>query len=79
MRRVGSFDIFQILYPILTDNPKQTLLTPLFIFLLRLVSPIIIRKNLRYYRCSHFIHSIIRGCEIVLVSINRLIYLMNNI
>ena len=32
--------------------------------------------NLRYYRCYHIIHSIIRVCEIVFVSNNRLIYLL---
>ena len=40
--------------------------------------PNILRKILRYYRCYHIIHSIIRGCQIVFVSINRLIYLMYN-
>ena len=38
--------------------------------------PSIFRYILRYYRCYHIIHSIIRGCEIVIVSINRLIYLL---
>ena len=38
--------------------------------------PNVIRIILRSYRCHHIIHSIIRGCEIVLVSINRPIYLM---
>ena len=37
--------------------------------------PNILSTILRYYRCYHIIHSIIRGCEIVFVSINRLIYL----
>ena len=36
----------------------------------------ILRTILRYYRCYHIIHSIIRGCEIVFVSKNRLIYLL---
>ena len=36
----------------------------------------ILSNILRYYRCYHIIHSIIRGCEIVFVSITRLIYLM---
>ena len=30
--------------------------------------PNILRIILRYYRCYHIIHSIIRGCEIVFVS-----------
>ena len=38
--------------------------------------PTVIRIFLRYYRCHQIIHSIIRGCEIVFVSINRPIYLM---
>ena len=38
--------------------------------------PKILRKILRYYRCYHIIHSNIRGCEIVFVSIIRLIYLL---
>ena len=38
--------------------------------------PNILRNILRYYRCYHIINSIIRGCEIVFVSINRHIYLM---
>ena len=32
---------------------------------------------LRIYRCYNIIHSIIRGCELVLVSINRLIYVLH--
>ena len=36
------------------------------------MSPNIFRNILRYYRCYHIIHSIIRVCEIVFVSINRL-------
>ena len=36
----------------------------------------ILSNILRYYRCYHIIHSIIRGREIVFVSITRLIYLM---
>ena len=36
----------------------------------------ILRDILRYYRSYHFIHSIIRGCEIVFVSVIRLIYLL---
>ena len=36
----------------------------------------ILSNILRYYRYYHIIHSIIRGCEIVFVSITRLIYLM---
>ena len=35
----------------------------------------VLSNILRYYRCYHIIHSIIR-CEIVFVSITRLIYLM---
>ena len=38
--------------------------------------PNTLRNILRYYRCYHITHSIVRGCEIVFVSINRLIYLM---
>ena len=37
--------------------------------------PNILSNILRYYRC-YIIHSIIRGCEIVFVSITRLIYSM---
>ena len=40
--------------------------------------PSILRNFLRYYRCYQIIHYIIRGCEIVFVSIIRLIYLLRN-
>ena len=53
-----------------------TLLKPLCIILLCYLPPNILRNILRYYRCYHIIHSIIRGCEIVFVSINRLIYFL---
>ena len=48
----------------------------MFIVLLCYMPPKILRNILRNYRCYHIIHSIIRGCEIVFVSINRLIYLL---
>ena len=35
-----------------------------------------LRSFLRIYRCYNIIYSIIRGCELVLVSINRLIYVL---
>ena len=38
--------------------------------------PKILRNILRYYRCYHIIHSIIRGCEIVFVSNNPLVSLL---
>ena len=62
--------------PLSSRIQNLTLLKPLFIVFLCLMPPIILRKNLRFYRCYHIIHSIIRGCEIVFVSINRLIYLL---
>ena len=40
--------------------------------------PNVICIILRYFRCHHIIHSIIRECQIVFVSINRPIYLMYN-
>ena len=36
-----------------------------------------LRSFLRIYRCLNNIHSIIRGFELVLVSINRLIYVLH--
>ena len=36
-----------------------------------------LRSFLGFYRCYNIIHSIIRGCELVLVSINRLIYVLH--
>ena len=38
--------------------------------------PIMQRNILRFHRCYHIIPSIIRGCEIVFVSINRLFHLL---
>ena len=32
---------------------------------------------LRIYRCYNIIHSIIRGCELVLVSISHIIYVLH--
>ena len=36
-----------------------------------------LRNFLRFYRCYNNIYSIIRGCELVLVSINRLICVLH--
>ena len=79
MRRVDSSDIFDIT-PILTDTKNLTLLKFLYTVLLCYMPPNmppnILSNILRYYRCYHSIDFIIRGCEIVFVSITRLIYLM---
>ena len=36
-----------------------------------------LRSFIRFYRCYNIIYSIIRGCELVLVSIHRLIYVLH--
>ena len=69
-------------FPISSISPPSlrrqnlTLLKALCIVLLCYMPPNILRKILRYYRCYHIIHSTIRGCESVFVSINRLTYLL---
>ena len=74
--RVDSFDIFDST-SILTDTQPNLAETLVF---LCYMPPNILRNILRYYRCNHIIHrdSIIHGCEIEFVSINRLNYLLRN-
>ena len=55
---------------------NQTLLEPLLIDVLCYMPCYSIRIIPRLYRCYLSIHPIIRGCEIVFVSVYRPIYLM---
>ena len=75
LRRVDSFNIFDIT-SMLTDTQLKLAETLVYCFLVLFGSKSILRNILRYFRCYHFIHCIIRGCEIVFVSINRHIYLL---
>ena len=72
LRRVFSSDIFDST-SILTDTQPKLAETLVF---LCYMPPNILRNILRSYRCNHIIHSVIRGCAIVFVSINRLNYLL---
>ena len=78
MWRVALLDILQISHPTPTDNQHLRLAKILVIDCLCYVPSNIKRTILRIYRCYHIIQSIIRGCEIVFVSLNRLIFMSNN-